>query len=123
MKPLIYSLALMPCLLAAAPAAAQVTGAWHVTGQINGKSFAADCNFAPAAAGFGGVCIDESNGKQHVLSTGTTAGSQVQWSYQTSFMMKTFSVTFAGTLSNGGMAGTVTAANRKGAFTATRKQG
>lgn len=120
MKSLTYSLALLPCLFAAAPAAAQVLGPWHVTGQINGKAFTADCNFTPAAAGFGGVCVDDSNGKKHVLSAGSSSGGKVQWSYQTSFMMKTFSVNFAGTLNGGSMEGTVNAANRKGNFTATR---
>lgn len=112
-------LAVLPLLLTASPAAAQILGAWHVTGQINGKSFTADCQFTPAAAGFGGVCTDDSNGKKHILSAGSRSGSAVQWSYPASYMMMSFTVRFAGTLKGETMDGTISAAGRNGSFTAT----
>jgi hypothetical protein len=121
MKPSAISLALLPFLLAATPAAAQIIGKWHVTGAVNGRAFAADCAFTPAAAGFGGACIDDSNGRKHALTTGTVSGSQVQWSYPASYMMMSFTVRFVGTLTGAGMNGTITAAGRKGAFSAVRQ--
>jgi hypothetical protein len=120
MRSFTYPLALLLCLLFASPAAAQLVGAWHVTGQIAGNAFTVDCQFTPDAAGFGGVCVDAANGKWHVLSRGSVSGSQVQWSYPASYMMMGFSVTYTGTLSGGSMTGTVTAAGRKGNFTAAR---
>jgi hypothetical protein len=120
MKHLRFALPLLTTLLVAGPAAAQVAGDWKVSGQINGKAFTADCRFTSAAAGFGGVCVDAANGKKHVLSAGSIAGSQVQFRYPASYMMMTFDVVFTGTLKGAAMNGTVSAKGRQGVFTASR---
>ncbi len=122
------SLVLVSMLLGAAPAAAQVAGNWHVNGKIDDKAFVLDCRFDPNDSGFGGVCIEVPGGnagthpgKQHVLTKGSVAGTQIGWSYPTSFMFMSFSVNFAGTLSGDSITGIVTASGHSGPFTAVQK--
>jgi hypothetical protein len=128
MKFFLSSLVLLSMLLGAAPAAAQVAGAWHVNGKIDDRAFALDCRFDPNDSGFGGVCIETPAGsaathpgKQHILTSGSVAGNQIGWTYQASFMLMSFSVNFAGTMSGDSITGTVTASGHSGPFTATRK--
>ena len=126
MKFFLSSLVLV--LLAAAPAAAQVAGAWHVNGKIDDRVFALDCQFDPNDSGFGGVCIEAPAGsagthagKQHILTKGNVSGNQIGWTYQASFMLMSFNVNFAGTMAGDSITGTVTASGHSGPFTATRK--
>ncbi len=121
MKYSLPGLVLLPGLFLASPAAAQLAGPWVVAGSISGTPFTVNCQFQPKTAGFGGVCIDATNGKTHVLSQGDAAGNHVQWSYPAHFMMMSFTVNFSGTLNGDHMAGTVSASGRTGAFSATRK--
>lgn len=121
-KPFIAGLALFSSLAAVRPAcaAAPVIGNWHVVGQIDGKPFDTECHFTPAASGFGGVCIDAASGKKHVVSAGSASGSAVRWRYDARYMMFSFTVSYAGTLTGNAMKGTISAAGHKGDFTATR---
>lgn len=126
MNPLSFTFTLLA--LAASPAAAQVAGAWAVSGKIGDTPFTVDCRFEPRGAAFGGACIDASAGvsgvkpgKVHPLKTGSADGRQVRWVYEASFLMARFDVTYSGTLDADRMAGAVTAAGRKGEFTAIRK--
>lgn len=114
--------------LVSSSAMAQVAGPWHVTGDVNGKAFAVDCRFAPDGAQFGGVCVDAATGdakvkagNAHKLTQGTLTGNQVRWTYQTSVLFMSVDIAFAGTLEGDRMTGAITAAGRKGAFTAVRK--
>lgn len=118
---------LVLALLAAAPAAAQVAGNWHVNGKIDDKVFALDCQFDPNGSGFGGVCVEvpvggnaTHAGKRHVLTKGSIAGDQIGWTYQASFMLMKFNLDFAGTMNGGSITGTATASGHSGPFTATR---
>jgi hypothetical protein len=121
MKSALFSLLLLPALLAAAPAMAQIAGPWAVSGQISGNPFVVNCQFTPSGGNFGGVCVDAATGKPHRLTAGAISGNQVRWSYPAHFMFLSFDVCFTGALTGGGMAGTVTASGHRGAFTATRK--
>jgi hypothetical protein len=120
MKSFLSALVLLPAILLATPAAAQVAGSWQVSGKIGSKAFLTNCQFTPNNTGFGGVCVESKTGKHHALAKGSIAGSQVQWSYPVSFMMMTFDVNFAGTLSGNSITGTVAASGHDGTFTATR---
>lgn len=110
---------LLPTRPAAAQAAAPLTGAWHLAGQLNGHAFTAECQFTPATAGFGGSCIDNKH-KKHVLTSGTISGDTVRFSYEASVMMMNFPVNFTGTLKGSAMAGTIAAAGKSGNFTGAR---
>jgi hypothetical protein len=119
---------LVSALLLASPAAAQVAGNWHVNGKIDDNAFVLDCRFDATDSGFGGVCVEAPGGssgthpgKQHILTKGSVSGNQIGWSYPTSFIFMSFSVNFAGTLSDDGITGTVTASGHSGPFTAVRK--
>ena len=118
----------LAALMLASTASAQVAGSWHVTGTVGGTSFAVDCQFDPEGAAFGGACADGATGapkayagKTHKLSKGAVAGRQVQWTYPASFLLAKFDVNFAGTLHGDQIAGTVSAAGRKGDFKAVKK--
>jgi hypothetical protein len=119
---------LLPLVLYASSASAQFGGAWQVNGNVSDTAFILDCTFEPNGAEFGGTCVEEASGdpkvhagKNHTLTAGTAAGDQVNWTYKSSFLFTTFDVSFSGTLDKDRIAGTVTAAGRKGAFTAVRK--
>jgi hypothetical protein len=120
MKSFLPTLALLPAIMLAEPAAAQVTGSWQVSGKVGSTAFLTNCQFTPNSNGFGGVCVESKTGKHHVLAKGSINGSKVQWSYPASFMMMTFDVNFAGTLSGNSITGTVAASGHDGIFTATR---
>jgi hypothetical protein len=127
-KTLLLCSALAPLALMASPAAAQVAGAWHVTGELGGRAFAVDCTFEPRGQELGGACVDLSTGDakakagdSHALTKGAVAGDKVSWTYRASFMIAKFDVSYAGVLKDGRIAGTVTASGRGGAFTAVRK--
>ncbi len=102
-------------------------GKWHVTGSVSDHAFTLDCTFAPAAAGFGGTCIEVTAGggmghpgKAHKLNHGSVSGNHVTWSYPVSVMFMSFDMTFEGAVGGNHMTGTATAAGRKGSFAANR---
>ena len=127
MKPNLASLILLPALLLASPAMADVFGLWRVQGQVSGNPFVLDCRFVPAGAGLGGTCTGAANGdpkyagKVYKLKQGAVSGSQVSWSYPSHYLFVSFQVSYLGTLAGDKMTGTVTAAGRQGNFTATRE--
>jgi hypothetical protein len=115
-------------LLATPAAAAGVAGPWRVTGQIADRPFVLDCRFEPRGEAFGGVCVEVSSGdsrgqagKSHTVTNGVVTGGQARWSYPVSVMLAKVDVAFSGALDGDRIAGSVTAAGRKGAFTATHK--
>lgn len=106
-------------VLAAAPAQAQTAGAWRVDGAISGRTFQLDCRFE----GAGGVCVDASSGgkQSHRLSSLSSSGDQVAWSFTTKVMLMSIAMNFAGRISGNHMSGTARAAGRTGTFTAVRR--
>lgn len=114
--------------LATPAAAAEVAGPWRVTGDVAGRAFAVDCRFEPHGGAFGGVCVDAATGeakaqagKPHPLTKGAVTGSQVRWTYQASFLLAKFDVSYDGVLEGDRITGTLVAGGRKGSFTAVRK--
>lgn len=106
-------------MLVGLPAQAEPLGAWRVDGAISGRAFQLDCRFEPA----GGVCVDvASNGtRSHRLSSLSSSGDQVAWSFTTKVMLMSIAMNFAGRISGNHMSGTARAAGRTGTFTAVRR--
>ncbi len=124
---------LLPLLIAstlafAAPASAEVSGPWHVTGKVSAFAFTLNCDFKPDGERLGGVCVDASTndpkvnaGKSHVLTAGSIKGDAVTWTYPSRFLFSTFDVTFKGTQAGDKMSGGITAQGHEGTFTAVKQ--
>ncbi len=119
--------ALLAAVALASPARAQVAGSWHVAGKVAAFGFTLNCQFEPSGAKLGGVCVDASTsdpkikgGRAHPLTAGSVKGDAVSWTYQSSFLLTKFDVTFTGTQTGDRMSGTLDAGGRTGAITATR---
>lgn len=128
MKSLPAALTLASLVLLATPATASVGGSWRVNGQVADKPFVLDCRFEPRGEAFAGVCVEVSAGdpraqagKSHTVANGVVSGAQVRWSYPVSVLLAKIDIAFAGSIEGDHMSGVVTAAGRKGAFTAARK--
>ncbi|HEX7873949.1 MAG TPA: hypothetical protein VF475_13620 [Sphingobium sp.] len=107
---------------------ADVGGAWRVTGEISGRKFTSDCRFDPRGSQIGGQCVALATGddkvkpgKLYKLTSGSVTGNQVQWGYPTKVFFMSVDILFAGTLNGDRIGGTISAAGRKGNFTAVRK--
>jgi hypothetical protein len=104
-------------LVTTAPAAAQSSGVWRVSGAISGRTFVLDCRLQPS----GGVCTDTAkNGRSHPLASFVEAGDRARWGFTTKVLIASIAMTFEGQVSGDRMSGTVRAAGRTGSFTATR---
>jgi hypothetical protein len=132
MKSVLVSLAAVAVLAAlASPVAAAdggVAGSWHVDGKVASFAFTLNCDFRTDGARLGGVCVDASTsdpnlktGKSHPLTAGSVDGDTVGWTYQSSFLLTKFDVTFRGVRAGDRMSGSITAQGHDGAFTATRR--
>ena len=118
----------VPFFLFPAGALAQAAGKWHVTGEIDGKAFAVDCDFQTHGNSLDGQCVDISTGdakakpgKVHRLTEGSVQGREVKWTYQTKVLMMAIDIDFAGAVQEERMSGSITAKGRKGKFSAVRR--
>jgi hypothetical protein len=128
MKYALLSLVIASTVAAAAPASAEVSGRWHVTGKVSAFAFTLNCDFKPDGERLGGVCVDASTndpkvntGKSHVLTAGSVKADAVTWTYQSSFLFSKFDVTFKGTQAGDKMTGSITAQGHDGTFTARKE--
>jgi hypothetical protein len=128
MKPAILALALLaatPALAADGPAA----GTWRVSGTVSGFKFELRCVFQQAGERLTGTCTDlsTSNPKAppkaapHPLTRGSAAAGKVSWTYQSSFLINKFDVSYSGVLSGPTMGGTILAGGNSGRFSARRE--
>jgi hypothetical protein len=103
----------------AAPVHAQANGAWRIDGSIAGRTFLLDCEFKGPSS----VCVDaQSEGKRsHALTSFTTSGDQIAWSFKTKVGVLKITLDFAGQMAAGRMSGTTRAAGRTGSFTGVRR--
>lgn len=119
-------------LLAATPAFAADTtmaGPWRVSGAVSGFKFELRCVFQQAGERLTGTCTDlaTNNPKAppksapHALTRGSVAGGKVSWTYQSSFLLNKFDVTYSGALTGNTMAGTIQAGGNSGRFIAKRE--
>lgn len=107
---------------------AQVGGTWHVTGQISGNAFALNCEFLPSGSQMEGSCTDayDPNGKSRVgrvikLTQGSLSGRQIQWAYKARVVLMSFEIIYSGVVEGNRISGIVTAAGRRGNFTAVKR--
>ena len=127
-RPMVAAALMLAGLAVYVPAsAAEVAGAWRVAGKVSSFAFTLNCDFKPDGARLGGVCTDASTsdptikgGKSHVLTAGSVEGDKVSFTYQSSFLLSKFDVTFNGVQTGDRMSGTITVQGHDGAFTATR---
>lgn len=109
-------------------AAAEIAGAWHVTGKVSSFAFTLNCEFKPDGPSLGGVCVDASTndakvktGQSHPLTAGHVKADQISWTYQSHFLLSKFDVTYNGTLNGDRMSGSIDAQGKTGTFTATKQ--
>jgi hypothetical protein len=97
-----------------------MAGAWRIRGEVQSFSFTLTCRFTRSGEALSGTCFDGGTNRPHPLTSGTVTGSQVRWTYQSSFMGQPFKVEYVGTLKDGTISGAVDAAGRKGRFSGSR---
>jgi len=98
-----------------------VSGSWIVHGKISGFQFTLTCRFDQKGQALGGTCYDGGTNKPHPLTRGAVSGDQVSWTYQSSYLFKTFDATYSGTLSGASIRGVATAPGHEGNFTAEKQ--
>ena len=84
MKSAALAVAVLSLAVFAAPgasSAAEVAGAWHVSGKVSSFAFTLNCRFTPEGSKLGGECTDASTndpkvnaGKSHVITSGSRRG-------------------------------------------------
>jgi hypothetical protein len=101
---------------------------WQVKGRVASFSFNLDCDFRKDGTRVGGVCGDAStsdptikSGRSHTLTSGRVSGDKISWTYQSSFLLSKFDVTFDGIQRGDRMAGVIHVRGHDGTFTATRR--
>jgi hypothetical protein len=128
MKSRLFALFMVALVAAASSAEAQVEGPWRVSGKVASFAFTLNCDFKSDGGRLGGVCVDASTsdpkvapGKSHTLTAGQIDGDKVSWTYQSSFLLSKFDVTYKGVLSGGKITGTLSARGHEGPFTAVKR--
>jgi len=104
------------CVLASS-AQAEANGAWRVNGAIAGRTFVLDCQFNGAS----GACVDVEGRKSHPLTSLSSSGDQVAWSFKTKVAIMSVTLSFAGRVAGNRITGTMRAAGRSGTFNAVRR--
>jgi len=98
-----------------------VSGTWIVHGKISAFQFTLTCRFEQKGQSLGGTCYDGGTNKPHPLTRGEVSGDHVSWTYQSSYLFKTFDATYSGTLSGASIKGVATAPGHEGNFTAEKQ--
>ncbi|MDQ0466773.1 hypothetical protein QO010_004569 [Caulobacter ginsengisoli] len=129
MKPALIAIALLAAATPAMAADASPAGTWRVSGSVSGFKFELRCVFQQAGERLTGTCTDlaTNNPKAppksapHALTRGSAAGGRIGWTYQSSFLVQKFDVTYSGALTGDTMSGTIQANGASGRFTARRE--
>jgi hypothetical protein len=129
MKTLLATAALLAAtaISTAAMAQAGAAGDWAVSGKVSSLAFTLDCRFSQAGQTLTGACVDGSTsdpkvkgGRSHPLTSGQVDGDKVRWTYQSSFLLTHFTVSYDGVRHGDVITGSIDAQGHKGAFTAHR---
>jgi hypothetical protein len=119
---LIAALAIMPIMAAPAHAADDpVSGVWTVHGRVDGFAFVIDCTLTRVGEAVSGVCVDAGSGRRHPILAGRVRGEDVSFTYQSSYLLTKFDVTYEGRIAGASMRGAVKAPGHQGVFDATRR--
>ena len=122
MKKLI--LAAVVALSPVAASAAPLTGAWAFTGAFSsmGINFALNCRFTQTGGALSGPCRDPKQ-PADVQATGSVAGANVTFAYDTNYMGVAVHLVYKGVLQpNGSIAGGVDAGTVQGTFSGARSR-
>jgi len=114
----------IPAALASGPAFAAdtpATGTWTVHGKVSAFQFNLSCRFEQKGEAVGGICYDAGTNKPHTLTQGAISGDHISWTYQSSYLLKTFDAAYSGTLAGGSIKGDITVPGYQGQFTAERQ--
>ncbi|HUO11435.1 MAG TPA: hypothetical protein VMU37_01640 [Caulobacteraceae bacterium] len=120
MKTLILAAAL--ALAPAVASAADMSGAWAVSGTFGGMGvkFSLVCHFTQSGPKFSGPCKDPQQATPNA-TTGTTSGPNVEFAYDTVYMGVNVHLDYKGVVGPGGaISGGIDAGTVQGAFTASR---
>ena len=128
MKSTVAALLFINALCLSCPAMAQeAAGHWAVAGNVDGKNFTLDCHFDQVDHNLTGACIDGptgdskvEGGRSHALTEGQATGTNISWTYQTSYLLFKFDVKYAGVRDGDHISGSIAAAGKTGTFTANR---
>ena len=116
--------AVVPALFAstsAVAADAPATGTWTVHGKVSAFQFNISCRFEQKGETISGLCYDAGTNKPHPLTQGAISGDHISWTYQSSYLLKTFDAAYSGTLADGAIKGGITAPGHQGQFTAQKQ--
>ena len=120
MKRLLFAAAVALAPIAAS--AADLSGDWTVNGNFDsmGIKYALACTFAVDSGGkLTGPCKSDQG---DVATTGTVAGTAVEFGYDTTYQGSPVHLDYKGTVqSDGSLSGTVDTGGPQGTFTATKK--
>jgi hypothetical protein len=107
--------------LAILPAsAADLTGDWHITGEISGNALDSKCGFKQDTAKLTGVC-KTAEGAEHPFA-GEVKEESVVFHYDVDYQGTTYTLTYTGKLeSETAMKGDVEAGGASGTFTAKKE--
>ncbi len=117
-------LALIAAVLLLAPgvaAAADLTGAWTISTNVNDMPFTIVCNLTQTGAALGGTCgVKDAPDKPSVL-TGAVDGDNAKWAYDVTFQDMPLHIAFAGVAKDAAMTGTITVLDMPSPFTAVKQ--
>jgi len=98
-----------------------VAGVWTVHGKVAAFQFNLSCHFEPKGGSLVGTCYDAGTNKPHPLTRGAVNGDHISWTYQSSYLFKTFDATYSGTLAGGSIKGDIAVPGYRGQFTAEKQ--
>ena len=107
-----------------APASAAdtpATGTWAVHGKVSAFQFNLSCRFEQKGETVSGICYDAGTNKPHPLTQGAISGDHISWTYQSSYLLKTFDAAYSGTLAGGSIKGDIAVPGYQGQFTAQKQ--
>ncbi|MBZ5621509.1 MAG: hypothetical protein LAQ69_22700 [Acidobacteriia bacterium] len=113
------NLLILAALSALPVAAADISGAWKLEGDIAGVHINRVCAIKQADNKITGGCKNQTN---ELVLTGEVNGSNVTWKYDTDYEGTKVTLVFKGTIEEGAsMKGSIEASGASGEFTAKRQ--
>src|SRR5579864_109163 len=115
MKTLLTALAMFAVPLAAA----DISGAWKVEGEIADVHVNRVCTIKQTGAKLTGACKNQSN---ELAMTGEVNGDKVTWTYDSDYQGQKVTLVYKGTLGpDGAMKGSISTEGAEGSFTAKKQ--
>jgi len=103
---------------AMALAAADASGTWKLTGEIDGIAISRVCTLKQTDSKLTGTCKNDTN---EVALTGEVKGNDITWQYEVDYDGSKIALVYKGTLDGGTIKGSVDASGTGGSFTAQKQ--